>query len=135
VLYSHSIPLAFQLLTPNEVCEAFSIALQRRVEYSRGPVRYQVPVPAGYREHISVLEETLIKNNAPYFGSKIKLEDSTKKALELWEGFRSMEEYAREVFPVEEANNGLTWMLEDDGGTPAVDGVERGDEPDYTVGC
>ena len=33
-------------------------------------------------------------------------------ALELWEGNRSMEEYARDVFPVEEAANGLTWMEE-----------------------
>jgi hypothetical protein len=33
-------------------------------------------------------------------------------ALELWEGNRSMEEYAQEVFPVEEAANGLTWMEE-----------------------
>ena len=33
-------------------------------------------------------------------------------ALELWEGYRDIEEYAREVFPVEEAANGLTWMEE-----------------------
>ena len=27
-------------------------------------------------------------------------------------GWGGIEEYAREVFPVEEANNGLTWMKE-----------------------
>jgi hypothetical protein len=38
-------------------------------------------------------------------------------ALELWEGPRGLEEYAREVFPLEEQANGLTWMLDEgDGG-------------------
>lgn len=35
------------------------------------------------------------------------------EARSLWEGWRSMEEYAREVFPVEEEANGLDWMLGD----------------------
>ena len=130
---THRIPLAFSLLTPNEVCAAFSIALQRPVEYSQGPIRYQVPVPQGYKEHLDVLEDTLIRKKAPYFGKKISLESSTAKALKLWEGFRSMEEYAREVFPVEEANNGLTWMHEEsDLDTPNRD---LDQEPDYTGGC
>lgn len=33
------------------------------------------------------------------------------EARGLWEGWRSMEEYAREVFPIEEEANGLDWML------------------------
>ena len=33
------------------------------------------------------------------------------EARRLWEGWRDMEEYAREVFPVEEEDNGLDWML------------------------
>ncbi|KAI5278355.1 hypothetical protein KEM54_004650, partial [Ascosphaera aggregata] len=33
------------------------------------------------------------------------------KARRLWEGWRDMEEYAREVFPIEEEANGLDWML------------------------
>lgn len=33
------------------------------------------------------------------------------EARSLWEGWRDMEEYAREVFPVEEEANGLDWML------------------------
>jgi hypothetical protein len=35
----------------------------------------------------------------------------TDEARQLWEGWRDMEEYAREVFPVEEEANGLDWML------------------------
>lgn len=36
-----------------------------------------------------------------------------QEAIKLWEGNRGMEEYAREVFPDEEAANGLTWMFDD----------------------
>ncbi|KAN0080782.1 hypothetical protein V8E54_003986 [Elaphomyces granulatus] len=35
----------------------------------------------------------------------------TDEARHLWQGWRDMEEYAREVFPVEEEANGLDWML------------------------
>lgn len=35
----------------------------------------------------------------------------TDEARNLWQGWRDMEEYAREVFPVEEEANGLDWML------------------------
>jgi hypothetical protein len=35
----------------------------------------------------------------------------TDEARRLWQGWRDMEEYAREVFPVEEEANGLQWML------------------------
>ena len=38
-----------------------------------------------------------------------------QEARSLWGGWRGIEEYAREVFPVEEANNGLTWMKEGNG--------------------
>lgn len=34
----------------------------------------------------------------------------TDEARQLWSGWRDMEEYAREVFPVEEEANGLDWM-------------------------
>ncbi len=34
----------------------------------------------------------------------------TAEARELWGGYRGIEEYAREVFPVEEEANGKTWM-------------------------
>lgn len=68
-------------------------------------------MPAGYRQHLEALEETLSRKCAPYFGPDLE-KDCPKVALELWEGYRDIEEYAREVFPVEEAANGLTWMEE-----------------------
>ena len=34
-----------------------------------------------------------------------------EEARGLWEGWRGIEEYAREVFPVEEEVNGMSWML------------------------
>ena len=37
----------------------------------------------------------------------------TQEARELWSGYRDIEEYAREVFPVEEEANGMEWMKND----------------------
>ena len=34
----------------------------------------------------------------------------TSEARRLWPGFRRMEDYAREAFPIEEEANGKTWM-------------------------
>ncbi|KAH6639069.1 NmrA-like family-domain-containing protein [Boeremia exigua] len=107
------VPLAFASMTPREVCQAFSRGLGRPVRYKRGHVMINVPTPIGYREHLSALEYTLGEKGAPYFGPDIE-PDCPDAALQLWEGNRSMEEYAREVFPVEEAANGLTWMEEVD---------------------
>ncbi|KAK7510474.1 NmrA-like family-domain-containing protein [Phyllosticta citriasiana] len=119
----HRIPLAFSQLTPVQVCEAFSRALSRPVRYVRGPISIEVPVPAGYREHLEILEETLGWKSAPYFGPDLE-PNCTREALDLWEGFRDIEEYAREIFPVEERANGLTWMDEDD----ATDGQPEPDD-------
>ncbi len=67
----------------------------------------EVPIPSGYRSQLEGIEELFGKCEAPYFGPDIQ---APKEALGLWEGYRGMEEYAREVFPLEEAANGLTWM-------------------------
>ncbi|KKZ67324.1 nitrogen metabolite repression protein nmrA [[Emmonsia] crescens] len=45
----------------------------------------------------------------PYGG--IRSLELVDEARGLWEGWRDMEEYAREVFPVEEEANGLDWMI------------------------
>lgn len=103
----HRIGLAYQLLTPKEVCAAFSRGLRRRCSYQRGPITVEVPIPGGYRSQLEGIEELFGKHEAPYFGPDI---EAPGEALGLWEGYRGMEEYAREVFPVEEAANGLTWM-------------------------
>jgi len=119
--------LAYEVLTPREVCKAFSRGLGRTVKYKRGPIVINVPTPVGYREHLSALEETLAEKGAPYFGPDME-KDCPGVALELWEGNRGMQEYAQEVFPVEEAANGLTWMEE-------VETPRREVELDFQVNC
>lgn len=84
--------------------------LGRAVHYRHGPVEFLVPVPPGYKEHLQKLQRVLGELEAPYFGPTMYY---PHEAIQLWEGNRGLEEYAREVFPVEEAANGLTWM--DDG--------------------
>ncbi|MCJ1285416.1 hypothetical protein MMC26_004756 [Xylographa opegraphella] len=101
------VALAFEMLTPREVCAKFSAALRRRVRYIQGPVEIRVAIPSGYREQLDGIEVLFGKYHAPYFGPDLRAPD---EALALWEGFRGIEEYAREVFPVEEAANGRTWM-------------------------
>lgn len=95
------------------MCQAFSRGLNRPVRYIRGPINVEISIPRGYREHLSILEEVLGEKEAPYFGPDLE-PNCTAVAKQLWEGNRSIEEYAREVFPVEESNNGLTWMDEGD---------------------
>ena len=95
------------MLTPRQVCAAFSRGLRRPVRYVHGPIEIEVPIPNGYREQLVGLEVLFGKYNAPYFGPDLQAPD---EAIQLWAGYRGIEEYAREVFPVEEAANGLTWM-------------------------
>jgi hypothetical protein len=68
----------------------------------RGPIDIKVPVPAGYREQLEGISVLFGQYDAPYFGPDLV---APYEALSLWEGFRSIEEYAREVYPVEEKLN------------------------------
>ncbi|KAI9884188.1 MAG: hypothetical protein M1823_004027 [Watsoniomyces obsoletus] len=104
----HRIALAFEMLTPVEVCAAFSRALNRPVQYVQGPIEIKVTVPVGYPEQLEGINTLFGRYRAPYFGPDL---DAPDEAREIWEGYRSMEEYAREAFPVEERLNGMTWML------------------------
>lgn len=101
------IALAFQVMTPRQACAAFSKGVGRPVRYRQGPIKIEVPIPNGYREQLDGIETLFGRFNAPYFGPDLA---APEEALALWEGYRGMEEYAREVFPVEEAANGQTWM-------------------------
>lgn len=95
----------------------------------------------GYREHLEGIEVLFGQMNAPYFPgpefntpipsntlvpsspsgaagsggfgkpSDVVALPIVEEARSLWEGWRGMEEYAREVFPVEEEANGLDWMI------------------------
>lgn len=112
------IALAYEMLTPLEACRMFSRGVGRSVTYVRGPIEVMVSIPKGYREQLIALETLFNLDNEdpekqpPYFGS-LELERSCpEEALALWEGYRGLEEYAREVFPLEEAANGLVWMNE-----------------------
>ena len=102
------------------------------MRYRRGPIQFNVSVPPGYREHLEALQDVLGKQRAPYFGPNIYY---PSEAIELWEGNRGIEEYAREVFPVEEAAHGLTWMEDDeDDDTDGVNGPgEKGDDQNSDV--
>ncbi|MCJ1233801.1 hypothetical protein MMC14_001759 [Varicellaria rhodocarpa] len=101
------IALAFEVLSPREVCARFESGIGRPVQYAQGPIEIKVSIPTGYREQLSGLQILFGKYDAPYFGPDLEAPD---EALQLWEGFRGIEEYAREVFPTEEAANGMTWM-------------------------
>jgi len=110
------IPLTFEVLTPREVCVAFSKGVGHPCTYRRGPIEIKVQIPIGYREHLEILQQVLGDQRAPYFGPTMYY---PSEAIELWEGNRGIEAYAREVFPVEEAANGQSWM-EDDGSDESV---------------
>jgi hypothetical protein len=132
------IALAYEILSPKQACKAFSKGVGRPVKYRRGPIEIIVKIPAGYREQLTALEEmySLSANDGklqpPYFGTQELEKSCPQEAMALWEGYRGLEEYAREVFPLEEAANGLTWMNDsgdDDGsGGPGEDDDDDDDE-------
>ncbi|KAJ8113277.1 hypothetical protein ONZ43_g5192 [Nemania bipapillata] len=114
------IALAYEYLSPLEACEAFERGLGRPVRYKRGPIQVKVKIPEGYREQLEALEKLFsLSNNdpkkqPPYFGDQDLDSRCPDDALALWEGPRGLEEYAREIFPMEEEANGMTWMFSDD---------------------
>lgn len=114
------VALAYEYLTPREACTLFSRGVGRPVYYVRGPIEIKVRIPTGYREQLEALEklfrvdEAEAKKQPPYFGDPALEASCPAEALELWEGPRGLEEYAREMFPFEEEANGLTWMFDDD---------------------
>lgn len=99
--------MAFEKLTPIQLCERFSRGVGRPVKYVHGPIEIAVSIPSGYREQLEILQETLGEKRAPYFGPLLEY---PREGRSIWEGHRGIEEYAREVFPIEEHDNGLRWM-------------------------
>ena len=139
------IALAYEVLTPREVCAEFEKGLGRPVRYVRGKIDIKVKIPEGYRIQLEALEKLFTLGDddpakqPPYFGDRALEESCPHEALQLWEGPRGLEEYAREIFPLEEQANGLRWMEEDEvdaGGDLGEDEFEivgspaRG-QPDY----
>ena len=131
------VALAYEMLSPLEACDLFTRGVGRPIRYVQGPIEIKVKIPEGYRIQLESLEELFglggddPARQPPYFGDRA-LEDSCPAvALELWEGPRGLEEYAREVFPLEEQANGLTWMLDEVGGVgvgEAQNGEDNSDE-------
>lgn len=154
ILTDSRVALAFQNLTPIEVCQSFERALNRpcRYVFDRS-IEIRVPIPANYREQLAGIEILFGQYNAPYYpgpdfefsevetrresnssngvkrnGERPRIHGQsssqerrssvnparprrlTSEARRLWPGFRRMEDYARETFPIEEEANGKTWM-------------------------
>jgi len=101
------------------------------VRYRReAKIEVKVKIPNGYREQLVALEEmyALAKEKGlqpPYFADTELEEKVPEIAMGLWEGYRGLEEYAREVFPLEEAANGLTWMNDENDEEGEVQGGEE----------
>ncbi|OAG41940.1 hypothetical protein AYO21_03943 [Fonsecaea monophora] len=133
------IALAFEMLTPLQVCQAFEKALDRPCKYVFSKrIEIKVPIPNGYREQLAGIEILFGEYNAPYFpgpdfeydtrrkGSndtitgkssteasrKTKAGKLTDEARSLWPPYRSIYEYAKEAFVIEEEANGKTWMID-----------------------
>ena len=130
------IALAFEMLSPREACAAFQKGVGRKVRYKYSPsIEVKVKIPRGYQEQLLALEKMYLLGakdgslQPPYFGDHGLEQRCPSEALELWEGPRGLEEYAREVFPLEEAANGLTWM-EDGKDSEAEGEVVGGEEQD-----
>ncbi|KAE8446067.1 hypothetical protein EG329_012575 [Mollisiaceae sp. DMI_Dod_QoI] len=134
------IALAYEMLSPRQACRVFSRGIGRPVRYKlQSKIDVKVKIPNGYREQLLALEKMYAIGREDgrlqplYFGEE-RLENSCPdEAMALWEGYRGLEEYAREVFPLEEAANGLTWMNEDgdlDADAGRVQEQEREEEED-----
>jgi hypothetical protein len=128
------IALAYEMLSPTQVCRKFEKGVGRRVRYRREPkIDVKVKIPNGYRDQLVALEKMYALGatdpalQPPYFGTQNLEKSCPGEAMELWEGHRGVEEYAREVFPLEEAANGLTWM-QDGNPVDAEEGQIQGGE-------
>jgi len=115
------VTLAFERLTPVQCCARFARGVGRPVRYVHAAIDIKVTIPSGYREQLEILQETLGEKRAPYFPDL----EYPREGRSIWEGHRGIEEYAREVFPIEEYANGLRWMDEPGAQTPSdVDPAE-----------
>lgn len=63
-----SLALAFEMLSPNQVCDAFSRALKRSCRYKRTPkIEIRVTIPVGYKEQLEGIERLFGECDAPYY--------------------------------------------------------------------
>jgi len=131
------IALAYEMLSPRDACRKFQKGVGRRVRYKHDPkIEVKVKIPTGYRDQLLALEKLYALGakdpslQPPYFGSEVLETSCPAEAMELWEGHRGLEEYAREVFPLEEAANGLTWMQDGEVEEGTIQGGEEEHDDD-----
>lgn len=117
------IALAFEVLTPPEACEHFSRGLQRPVRYVNSPCEIKIPIPDGYRAQLESIVHTLCENKGEYFRPEMECPNTARR---LWPGWRGLEEYAREVWPLEEKQNGASWAEGVSGLVTPAEELEQG---------
>ena len=104
--------MAFEILTPLQAADVFTKGLGRKVIYVQAPLNLTgMPIPQGYRDQLYAIATMFQNPRNPYFPPGMG-ERCPEVARHLWQGWRSLEEYAREVFPVEERANGAPWILQ-----------------------
>lgn len=101
------IALAFEIFTPPEACAIFSRALGRPVRYIPAPLEIKIPIPPGYRSQLEGIVTTLCEGRGEYFAPDMECPET---AIDLWPGYRRLEDYAREIWPLEEREHGAPWV-------------------------
>lgn len=117
------VALAFEVLTPPQACELFSLGLQRPVRYVNSPCEIKIPIPDGYRDQLLGIVDTLCENKGEYFSPDMECPETARR---LWPGWRGLEEYAREVWPLEEKQNGAAWAEGLSGTVTPAEELEQG---------
>ncbi|GKT84697.1 nitrogen metabolite repression protein [Colletotrichum tofieldiae] len=129
------IALAWEMLTPARPARFSPEAL----DAPSSPIDLKVKIPNGYRQQLEALEKLFSlghqdpKKQPPYFGDAELENNCLSQSMALWEGPRGLEEYAQEVFPLEEQANGLTWMLEEEEEVPEEEVVPAARQRDQEV--
>lgn len=99
-------------MNPIQASRAFTRGLGRRVTYVQCPLEIDgFPIPQGYRDQLYAVANLFSDPRNSYFPPGIG-DRCPEMSRHLWQGWRSLEEYAREVFPVEERANGAPWILQ-----------------------
>ncbi|KAF3113035.1 hypothetical protein TWF569_004478 [Orbilia oligospora] len=119
------IPLAFEYLNPREIAAVFTKALNRPFTYKKAGLEIKAKLPDGYMTQVLAIAELFGTHRADYFPPGMTAPGPARK---IWRGWRGLEEYAREVFPIEEAHNGRTWMYGDEEDEDIMDDDEEFDE-------
>lgn len=111
------------MLTPPEACAAISRGLGRPVRFVPSPLTIAIPIPDGYRAQLEGIVHTLCENKGEYFRPEMECPET---ARQIWPGWRGLEEYAREVWPLEEKQNGAAWAESLSGIVTPAEELEHG---------